>query len=146
VPNRGFTVEWPGLGVKLEAGPLPFNRKLFDCFWRSLPFRTIQLHAMVSGEDMYSYCPVSPVEHIGLVERQVPIHELPPGSITWSTLGLVAIVYGPCTESLRTQPIAAIPKRFHEDLKRAGRAAWDSIFTTKEKLIVEFGKKKESRG
>ena len=133
-----FQVEWPKLGIRLEAGPLPYNQKLFEFFWRSMPFKTIQLHAMVTGEDMYSYCPVSPIEYMHLVEKQLPINKVPPGYITWSALGLVAIVYGPCTEPLRTQPIAEIPKPFHEDLRRAGRAAWDSIFNTKEKLLVEF--------
>ncbi len=136
--KKTFQVEWPKLGIKLEAGPLPYNQKLFDFFWRSMPFKTIQLHAMVTGEDMYSYCPVSPIEYMHLVEKQLPINKVPPGYITWSGLGLVAIVYGPCTEPLRTQPIAEISKRYHEDLRRAGRAAWDSIFNTKEKLLVEF--------
>jgi hypothetical protein len=136
-----FQVEWPKLGIRLEAAPLPYNQKFFEHFWNSLPFKTIQLHAMVTGEDMYSYCPVSPIEYMHLVEKRLPINEVPPGYITWSALGLVAVVYGPCTEPLRTQPIAEIPKRFHEDLKRAGRATWESIFNTKEKLVVVFKKK-----
>lgn len=136
-----FQVEWPKLGIRLEAAPLPYNQKFFEHFWNSLPFKTIQLHAMVTGEDMYSYCPVSPIEYMDLVEKRLPINEVPPGYITWSGLGLVAIVYGPCTEPLKTQPIAEIPRRFHEDLKRAGWAAWDSIFNTKEKLVVVFKKK-----
>ena len=139
--NKIFLVEWPSLGIRLEAKPLPYNQKFFEHFWKSLPFKTIQLHAMVTGEDMYSYCPVSPIECMHLVEKRLPINECPPGYITWSALGLVAVVYGPCTEPLRTQPIAEIPKRFHEDLKRAGRATWESIFNTKEKLVVEFRRK-----
>jgi len=134
-------IYWPKIGITIEAEPLNYNKKFFEKFWESLPFKTLQLHAMVTGEDMYSYCPVSPVEYMHLVEKRLPINEVPPGYVTWSGLGLVAVVYGPCTEPLRTQPIAKIPKRLHADLKRAGRAAWESIFITKEKLLVEFRKK-----
>ena len=139
--NPIIEIEWPKLGITLEATFLNYNRRFSEHFWNSLPFKTVQLHAMVTGEDMYSYCPVSPIEYMHLVEKRLPIDEQPVGYIGWSALGLVAIVYGPCTEPLRTQPIAQIPKRFHADLKWAGRAAWEAIFNTKEKLIVEFRKK-----
>ena len=134
-------ISWPKLGITVEAEPVEYNKKLSEEFWKSLPFETIQLHAMVTGEDMYSYCPISPVEYMHLVEKRIPINEVPPGHVTWSGLGLVAVVYGLCTEPLPTQPIARIPEPFHEDLRRAGRAAWDSIFITKEKLMVEFRRK-----
>ena len=134
-------IHWRKIGIMIEAEPLDYNRKLYEKFRGSLPFTTVQLHAMVTGEDMYSYCPVSPVEYMDLVEKRLPINEVPPGYVTWSGLGLVAVVYGPCTEPLRTQPIARIPERLHANLKQAGRAAWGSIFITKEKLLVEFRKK-----
>jgi len=131
-------VEWPKLGITVQAESLDFNQRFSEKFWESLPFETIQLHAMVTGEDMYSYCPVSPLEHQRLAEVAKPISELPVGQITWSILGLVAIVYGPCTEPLATRPIALIPERDHQKLKEAGRAAWNSIFFTKEPLGVIF--------
>lgn len=134
-------IQWPKLGILVEAEPLDYNVEFFGKFRGSLPFKTIQLHAMVTGEDMYSYCPVSPVEYMHLVERRIPIMDVPPGLVTWSGLGLVAIVYGPCTEPLTTQPIARIPDEFLSDLKSAGRSAWDSIYFTKEKLVVEFREK-----
>ena len=131
-------IEWPKLGIKVEAKALSYNQGLFDAFCKSLPFETIQLHAMVTGEDMYSYCPVSVIEYQNLIERKIRIDEEPVGMVSWSGLGLVPVVYGPCTEPLRTQGIAQIPEQFHEDLKRAGRAAWESIFNTKELLVAQF--------
>ncbi len=131
-------IEWPKLGIKVEAEPLSFNQGLFDAFCKSLPFEAIQLHAMVTGDDMYCYCPVSLVQYRDLVERKIKINEEPVGMVSWSGLGLVPIVYGPCTEPLRTQGMAQIPEQYHEDLKRAGRAAWESIFNTKEILVVQF--------
>jgi len=141
IGKKIMEIRWPTIGVRVEAESLDYNREFSQKFWESLPFKTIQLHAMVTGEDMYSYCPVSPVDYLHLVEKRVPINEVPPGYVTWSTLGLIAIVYGPCSEPLKTQPVARIPDRFLEDLKRAGRAAWESIFITKEKLLVIFSNK-----
>src|SRR4030043_2234321 len=88
-----FQVAWPKLRIKLEAKPLPYNQKFFEKFWESLPFKTIQLHAMVTGEDMYSYCPVSPIEYMHLVEKRLPIDEQPVGYIGWVAFGPVAFVY-----------------------------------------------------
>ena len=131
-------IEWPKLGIKVEAEPLSFNQGLFDAFCKSLPFETIQLHAMVTGENMYSYCPVGEVQYAHLVEKKMRIKDEPVGYTNWSRLGLLAICYGPCSEPLLSQPIVQIPEQYHEDLKRAGRAAWESIFNTKEILVVQF--------
>jgi len=139
--DKAIEVEWPKIGIKVEANALSYNRGLFDAFRKSLPFETIQLHAMVTGEDMYSYCPVSVVEYLDLVEKKIKINEEPVGMISWSGLGLVAIIYGPCTEPLTTQPIAQIPEQYHDNLKKAGRAAWESIFNTKELLVAQFREK-----
>lgn len=136
--EKTIEIEWQTLGIKIEAKPLTYNRKLYDAFCNTLPFKTIQLHAMVTGEDMYSYCPVSIVEYQNLIEKKVKINEGPVGTVCWSGLGLVAIIYGPCAEPLTTQPIAEVPEKFHDDLKRAGRAAWESIFNTKQLLVAEF--------
>jgi len=134
-------IEWPKIEIIVEAVALDYNKKYAEQFFESLPFKTIQLHAMVTGELIYSYCPLNPIENMHLAEKRLRIHKLPPGYISWGGLGLVGIKYGPCTEPLRTQPIAQIPERFHVDLKRAGRATWEAMFNTKEKLIVEFRKK-----
>ena len=139
--EKTLEIEWPKLGIKVEAKALSYNRRLFDAFCESLPFETIQLHAMVSGEDMYSYCPVSVVEYQDLIEKRIKICEEPVGMVAWSGLGLVPIIYGPCAETLTANPIAQIPEQYHEDLKRAGRAAWDSIFNTKELIVAKFSVK-----
>ena len=134
-------IEWPQLGITVTAESLDYNQRFSEKFWESLPFETVQLHAMVTGEDMYAYSPVSPLEHKRLAEVTKPISELPVGQITWSILGLVAIVYGPCTEPLATRPIALIPEKDHTRLKQAGREAWNSIYFSKEPLRVVFRKR-----
>jgi hypothetical protein len=134
-------IEWPQLGITVTAESLDYNQRFSAKFWECLPFETVQLHAMVTGEDMYAYSPVSPLEHKRLAEVTNLISDLPVGQITWSILGLVAIVYGPCTEPLATRPIALIPEKDHTRLKQAGREAWNSIYFSKEPLRVVFRKR-----
>jgi hypothetical protein len=131
-------IRWPELGITVEARSLPYNRALADRFWASLPFKTLQIHAMVSGDDLYAYGPESILDHAELIERRLPINEMPVGTIGWSVLGLFAIYYGPCTETLHSTPIAAISEKYHDDLKEVGRSVWDSVFTTKRKIFAEL--------
>lgn len=130
-------ISWPKLGITVDAEMLDFNQALAQKFWQTLPFKSIQLHAMVTGEDLYAYSPVSIVEYADLVEKRIPIDKMPVGYVAWSPLGLFAIYYGPCTEPLQSTPIACIPKRDHEKLIAAGRAVWNSILVTKDPIVVE---------
>lgn len=134
-------ISWPKIGITVEAAPLEYNRRLYDLFMEMAPFKTVQLHAMVTGEDLYAYTPRSIVGNTSLVEKRIPINEMPVGYVAWSVLGLFAIYYGPCTEDLASTPIAAIPASDHEKLIAAGRAVWNSIQLTKDPIIVEVSKK-----
>jgi hypothetical protein len=131
-------IEWPVLGARVRAEALDFNNELFAAFCQHVPFKTIQLHAMVTGEDIYAYCPGTVLEHQEKIEKRVRICDEPEGYIAWSGLGLVAIVYGPCGEPLSTQPIARVVREDIETLKYVGREVWDSIFNTKRLITAEF--------
>lgn len=139
--ERVLEIEWPKLGIKVEAKPLPYNQKYFDAFIKNLPQTTTAQHTLVTGEAMINYMPINAFEYTHLVDKQERISEVPVGSVFWGTLGGVGIKYGPCTEPLYTLPVAQIPEKYIEDLKRAGRAVWEAVFNTKELLIVEFKKK-----
>lgn len=135
-------MEWPSLNAKVEAELFMHkNPELCKVFWDSLPFETIQLHAMVSGEDMYAYCPVNAVEFYNKGKAPVVIAKAPIGSITYSSLGLLAVYYGSITEDLKTQLIAQVKKEDLDILKSVGRAVWDSIYNTKKLIKVIVGKK-----
>ena len=138
-------IEWPKLGIKVEAKALSYNQEYFNALWENLPFTTIAQHTLVTGEMMVNYCPVNALDYTQLVEKKVRINEAPVGCVVWGTLGSVAIKYGPCTEPLHSLPIAQIPERYHEDLKRVGRVVWEATFSTKELLEVEF-RRKEGKG
>jgi len=134
-----FEMEWPSLQTKVDAELfMDKNPDLCKVFWDSMPFETIQLHALVSGEDMYAYCPVNAVEFHKKGKLPVAISEAPVGSITYSALGIVAVYYGPITEPLKSQLIGRVKTDHIDILKLVGKAAWDSIYNTKEIIKVIF--------
>lgn len=137
-----FEIEWPSLNARVDAELfMDKNPDLCKVFWDSMPFETIQLHAMVSGEDMYAYCPVNEVEFHHKGRLPVVISEAPVGSITYSVLGLVAVYYGHITEDLTTQLIGKVNEEHLDTLESVGRAVWDSIYNTKKIIKVEFRQK-----
>lgn len=137
-----FEMEWPVLRAKVDAELfMDKNPDLCKIFWESMPFETIQLHAVVSGEDLYAYCPVNEVEFHHQGKLPVILSEAPVGSITYSILGLVAVYYGPITENLKTQMIGQVNKEHLDTLKNVGKAVWDSIYNTKKIIKVIFRKK-----
>ena len=137
-----FEMEWPSLKAKVDAKLfMDRNPELCKVFWDCMPFETIQLHAVVSGEDMYAYCPVNEVEFHNKGKHPVVISEAPAGSITYSVLGLVAVYYGSITENLKTQLIGQVKGENLDILKSVGKAVWDSMYNTKKIIIVVFRKK-----
>jgi len=50
-------------------------------------------------------------------------------------------LYGEVTEDLMNQPIATVNEKDLGTLKQVGKAVWNSVYYTKEKIIVEYRKK-----
>ena len=139
-----FEMEWPSLEGKVKAELfMDKNPDLCKIFWDSMPFETIQLHALVSGEDLYAYCPVNEAEFHQRGKLPVVLSEAPTGSVTYSMLGLVAVYYGVITEDLKTQLIGRVLRDDLETLKSVGRAVWDSIYNTKKIIKVIFRQSQE---
>lgn len=137
-----FEMEWPSLKAKVDVELLmDKNPDICKVFWDSMPFETIQLHAVVTGEDMYAYAPVNEVEFHKKGNYPVVISEAPVGSVTYSVLGLVAVYYGPCTENLKTQKIGQVNEKHLGILKSVGKAVWDSMYNSKKPIKVVFRKK-----
>lgn len=141
--NRILEIEWPTLGISIEAHQLSYNRKYFDAFCQYLPFTSIQQHTLVSGEVIHSYCPANSLEYMELVEKRVLGNELPQGIVSWGALGSVSIIYRRLKEPEWQIPIAIVHEQYHTGLEKVGRAAWEAIFNTKELIEVHFRLKGE---
>ena len=144
-------IEWPKLGIKVEAHGMPFNQKYLEALCQFLPFKSIQQHTLVTGEVMVAYCPVNAWEYAHLTDKKPQrdatiAEQFPVGFVSWGVLGSVGICYG-----VRTEPalggyshlsqggqIAQIPEKYIADLKKVGRAVWEAVFTTKELIEVEI--------
>ena len=137
--ERILEIDWPKLGIKVEANGLSYNQKFCDAFCQHLPFTTISQHTLVTGEALTFYVPWCGLEAVPLAERRFRWNELPVGNVIWGPLlGGMAIKYGPCTEVLWTMPIFRVPEQYLDDLKKAGRAIWEATFNTKELIEVEY--------
>lgn len=111
------------------------NRELCKILWNSLPYRSIQCHALVAGEQLYHYTPI-----IEAISYQAQTKEnktkQPVGRINMSSLQLMSIKYGLITEYLKSVPVAQVVEEDLDKLKKAGEIVWESVYKTKELIMV----------
>lgn len=111
------------------------NPKLCELLVNALPYRSIQCHALVAGQQLYHYTPI-----VEAVTYQAQTKEdktkQPIGRINMSSLELLSIKYGRITEYLTSVPVAQVIGKDIEKLKRIGRLAWDSVYKTKKLITV----------
>jgi hypothetical protein len=139
--NRQIEIHWGSLG-KVTATLLDDkNPEICDIFWNLLPFKTFQIHAAVSGYMMYCYTPLNNARHLNKVKYRVNYVDMKVGTICASGTGLLTTLYGEVTEDLMNQPIATVNEKDLGTLKQVGKAVWNSVYYTKEKIIVEYRKK-----
>ena len=50
--GRILEMEWPEIGIRVEAEPLDFNQDFYNYFLDNLPVKGIQSHAVVSGRSI----------------------------------------------------------------------------------------------
>lgn len=111
------------------------NPELCRILAQTLPYRSIQCHALVAGQQLYHYTPI-----IEAVTYQARTKEdktkQPVGRINMSSLELLSIKYGVITEYLTSVPVAQVIAEDIEKLKKMGKLIWESIYKTKKLIIV----------
>jgi hypothetical protein len=139
--SKRVTIEWPDLTMSISATLLEEkNPELCDVFWSSLPFESIQEHAVVSGESIYCWAPIVTTAPVRTREKLI---ETPVGRLRYSqtTGNKLAMRYGPVTEPLaHTAPVCQVLEDDLEKLRLVGKAVWDSTFYTKKIIMVHFEK------
>lgn len=133
--EREVEIEWRPVGIKVVArlfdGP---NRHLADLFWDSLPYNSLQNHALVSGDHLYHLVP-----NIALVYTAAGMKEdrtkSPDGTLFLSQLQHLAIKYGTLSEYIPAAPVGIVVEEDLPRLREAGRVCWNAAYRTKE--IVE---------
>ncbi len=90
---------------------------------------------------MYCYTPLNNARHLNKVKYRVNYVDMKVGTICASGTGLLTTLYGEVTEDLMNQPIATVNEKDLATLKQVGKTVWNSVYYTKEKIIVEYRKK-----
>ena len=132
---REVEIEWLPIGITLTARlNETTNRNLVDLFWDSLPYNSLQNHALVSGHHLYHLVP-----DVALLYTQAQMKEdrtkSPDGTLFLSQLQHLAIKYGPLSEYIPAAPVGHVIPEHMDRLREAGRACWQAAYKSKE--IIE---------
>ena len=141
-----IVVCWPELNKQCCIKATDFNLNLFDWFASGLPYESIQGHAVVSGDLLYTkniYVPSSNYIYDKL--KMELLTEAPVGrvfiNVSRGKVGTIMIKY---TESItEDMPYPIIGQIVSEDLntiKDVGDAVWDGYYSTKVYYSCQFKK------
>jgi len=142
--GRILEMEWPELGIKVEAEPLSFNQDFYEYFLDNCPLKGIQSHAVVSGKLLYimnlklSKFPAQrymELEMEDLAEEAVGRVSV---FVTFGKVGSLMVKYGEISEPMKYPTIAQVKEADIEKLIEAGKAEWESIYRTKQIISVIY--------
>jgi hypothetical protein len=142
--GRILEMEWPEIGIKVEAEPLAFNQDYYEYFLDNCPLKGIQSHAVVSGKLLYimnlKLSRFSRERYMDL--KMEDLSEEPVGRIsiflTFGKVGSIMVKYDEITEPMSYPTIAQVKEADIEKLKEAGKAEWESIYRNKQILSVIY--------
>lgn len=137
--KRILEIEWPELGVKVQAEPLEFNKQVYEWLLDNCPLKAVQSHAVVTGKLMYilnlllKKPPALKYEEM-VAENLIdmPVGRVGCGGLASGLVGSISIKYGELTENLSYPNIAQIRDEDIEKVKWVGERVWQSIYKTKE--------------
>lgn len=125
-------LRWEPIGVTVLAALAgDLNAELCAEFVDALPFTVLQDHAVVTGESMYAWTPLTSIAPTPVTER---ICDAPAGRLRYSqsTGNKLVVQYGRTTETLRTPVLGQVVASDVYALDAVGKAVWESTFRTKE--------------
>src|SRR5262245_48238665 len=102
---KQIEIEWVPLGLKVTAALVEDqNPNLCKLLWNSLPYATIQTHALVSGEHLYHVAPIPELVTTPAMYKEDRTQS-PEGTVFLSQLQHLAIKYGHITEYIPAAPV-----------------------------------------
>src|SRR5262245_31165135 len=126
---RRIQMSWHPLDIRVDLVlDESRNAAQANALWESLPYRSLQGHALVAGQHLYHVAPVHDFLHINpqyTLDRRLA----PDGTLFSSKLQHLGIKYGPLTEPIVASPIGRVVPEHEARLKAAGRAVWDAVYT-----------------
>jgi hypothetical protein len=142
VPTIGRKVEitWPDLGITVTADLDGRNTELADALWESLPYRSLQGHALVAGQHLYHVAPIPSLIHLRASTKIADRRDAPDGTVFCSALQHLGIKYGTLTEPMPASPVGRVRPEDIAALRQAGQAVWSAVYATKQTILVEVRK------
>jgi hypothetical protein len=141
---RQIEIEWVGIGRKVTVDLVESkNPALCELLWTSLPYNSIQNHALVSGDHLYHLAPI-----VKLVYAQPRTREdrtkSPYGTVFLSHLQHLAVKYGDLTEYLSAAAVGQVIPEHIPILKTAGQEIWNAVYRTKQVIEVRVRRRGEA--
>ncbi|KAM0671078.1 hypothetical protein ACQRIU_001473 [Beauveria bassiana] len=137
VSTRRINICWPQLNITVTAEMRhDVNPALVDLLYENLPYRSLQNHALVSGDHLYHLVPTEKLIYTK-ADFKVPDRTTEPdGTVFLSGLQHLAVKYGPLTEYLPAAPCGNIVPEDMDKLRTAGRGIWKACNETKQVIEV----------
>jgi hypothetical protein len=143
--SRRIEIGWPVLGVTVTADLDERNPGLAAALWDALPYRSLQGHALVAGRHLYHVAPIHEVLHLPSAYR-VDRRTVPDGTLFCSRLQHLGIKYGELTEPMDATPVGRVVPGDLDALADAGRAVWESVYSSKKPVVAEVRRAGEAGG
>ncbi|KAF2093315.1 cucumopine synthase [Rhizodiscina lignyota] len=135
--SHRINVKWPQLGITVRAEmDVNTNPRLVNLLFENLPYRSLQNHALVSGDHLYHLVPTEKLIYTQ-ADFKVPDRTTEPnGTVFLSGLQHLAIKYGPLTEYLPAAPCGYVIPEDMPALCEAGQGIWKACNETKQVIEV----------
>jgi hypothetical protein len=134
---RKIEIEWRSLGESITVTLNDeYNQDFTNPLWDSLPYRTLQGHALVAGDCFYHVPPVHGVLS-GTPDHKVDRQAMPLGTVLCSAAQHLTVKYGKLTEPMPASPIGQVdPEHLHK-LPDIGQRIWHSVYYNRSPIIAE---------
>jgi hypothetical protein len=143
--SQRIEVSWSGLGITVTADLDDRNAGLARALWESLPYRSLQGHALVAGHHLFHVAPVHDLLHLHGTHR-VDRRTVPDGTVFCSRLQHLGIKYGTLTEPMAATPVGQVVPGDLDALAEAGRAVWEAVYSSKKPVVAEVRRAGEMSG
>ena len=151
---RSVVIGFPELEIELEAGLQELDEpELCEVLWKNLeqPVNMVCRHPVSSGEEFSAEArpPRHPVKSgMGVGRRKWLYTTVPLGGVIYAVtggFGGLSLYYGKCTEPLqiRGSLVALVSSDQHTEMKRAGKAVWDSQAFRHKPVVINVRRGRE---
>jgi len=144
VENKLLNVRWPALNKEVVVKPLTVNVDLFSWFLKNTPCKSIQGHAVVSGDLIYTKT-IQIQQPATLRYHELEfmlLNEAPIGmvfiNVSRKRSGTIMIKYGDITENMPYPVIGQVRREDLGVIQEVGSNIWDAFYNTKEIITCQF--------